>query len=160
MACAGRSRNSGASRALSEQAGAHSLHVIATAAAREATNGPDFIHRAEDILGSEIRVLSGREEATYSALGVISSFQPANGIVGDLGGGSLELIDVSGKEIGDGITLPLGSLRLHDMSKGSAENWLPRSRASRSRGRACSTAAADAPSTASAARGGTWRGCT
>jgi len=108
-------------RALSEQAGAHSLHVIATAAAREATNGPDFIHRAEDILGSEIRVLSGREEATYSALGVISSFQPANGIVGDLGGGSLELIDVSGKEIGDGITLPLGSLRLHDMSKGSAE---------------------------------------
>lgn len=48
-------------RALAEQAGSESLHVIATAAAREAVNGPEFIHRAEDILGTEIRVLSGKE---------------------------------------------------------------------------------------------------
>ena len=83
-------------RALSEQAGAKDLHVIATAAAREAENGPDFIHRAEAVLGTKIRVLSGREEARYSALGVISGFHPANGVAGDLGGGSLELVDVSG----------------------------------------------------------------
>ena len=69
-------------RALSDQAGAEELHVIATAAAREAVNGPDFIHRAENILGTEIRVLSGREEAHYSALGVISGFHPADGIAG------------------------------------------------------------------------------
>ena len=106
-------------RALSEQAGAEELHVLATAAAREAENGPDFIHRAEQILGTTIRVLSGREEAYYSALGVISGFHPANGIAGDLGGGSLELVDVKGEEIGDGITLPLGGLRLQDMAKGS-----------------------------------------
>ena len=81
-------------RALSEQAGAEHLYVIATAAAREAENGPDFIHRAEAVLGTEIRVLSGREEAYYSALGVISGFHPADGIAGDLGGGSLELVDV------------------------------------------------------------------
>ncbi len=103
-------------RALSEQAGAEQLHVIATAAAREAKNGPDFIRRAEEILGTEIRVLSGREEAYYSAMGVISGFHPADGIAGDLGGGSLELVDVSGEAIGDGITLPLGGLRLQDMS--------------------------------------------
>ena len=107
-------------RALSEQAGATRLHVIATAAAREAQNGADFIHRAEDILGVPIRVLSGREEAYYSALGVISGFHPADGIAGDLGGGSLELIDIKGETIGDGITLPLGGLRLQDMSKNSA----------------------------------------
>ena len=106
-------------RALSDQAGAEELHVIATAAAREAENGPDFIHRAEEILGTSIRVLSGREEAYYSALGVISGFHPANGIAGDLGGGSLELVDVNGEEIGEGITLPLGGLRLQDMAKGS-----------------------------------------
>jgi exopolyphosphatase/guanosine-5'-triphosphate,3'-diphosphate pyrophosphatase len=106
-------------RALSEQAGAETLHVIATAAAREAENGMDFIHRAEDILGTEIQVLSGREEAHYSALGVISAFHPADGIAGDLGGGSLELVDVKGEEIGDGITLPLGGLRLQDMAKNS-----------------------------------------
>ncbi len=106
-------------RALSDQAGAEELHVIATAAAREAENGLDFIHRAEEILKTEIRVLSGREEAHYSALGVISGFHPANGIAGDLGGGSLELIDVNGEAIGDGITLPLGGLRLQDMARNS-----------------------------------------
>lgn len=106
-------------RALSEQAGAEQLYVIATAAAREAENGPDFIHRAEEVLGTEIRVLTGREEAYYSALGVISGFHPANGIAGDLGGGSLELVDVKGETIGEGITLPLGGLRLQDMAKSS-----------------------------------------
>ncbi len=106
-------------RALSEQAGATELHVIATAAAREAVNGPDFIHRAEKILGTDIRVLSGREEAYYSALGVISGFHPPRGIAGDLGGGSLELVDIDGETVGDGITLPLGGLRLQDMAKNS-----------------------------------------
>jgi exopolyphosphatase/guanosine-5'-triphosphate,3'-diphosphate pyrophosphatase len=106
-------------RALSEQAGAEHLYVIATAAAREAENGADFIHRAEEVLGTEIRILSGREEAYYSALGVISGFHPADGIAGDLGGGSLELVDVKGEAIGDGITLPLGGLRLQDMAKNS-----------------------------------------
>ncbi|MBL0933878.1 MAG: exopolyphosphatase [Rhizobiaceae bacterium] len=106
-------------RALSEQAGAESLHVIATAAAREAENGPDFISRAEDILGTKIKVLTGRQEAYYSALGIISGFHPADGIAGDLGGGSLELVDVKGETIGDGITLPLGGLRLQEMAQNS-----------------------------------------
>jgi exopolyphosphatase/guanosine-5'-triphosphate,3'-diphosphate pyrophosphatase len=106
-------------RALSEQAGAQDLYVVATAAAREAKNGPDFIRRAEDILGTEIKVLSGREEAHYSALGIISAFHGPDGIAGDLGGGSLELVDISGEKIGDGITLPLGGLRLQDMAKNS-----------------------------------------
>ncbi|CAM5643417.1 Guanosine-5'-triphosphate,3'-diphosphate pyrophosphatase [Mycolicibacterium aubagnense] len=106
-------------RALSEQAGAERMYVLATAAAREAVNGPDFINRAEQVLGTEIHVLSGRQEAYYSALGVISGFHPANGIAGDLGGGSLELIDINGEVIGDGITLPLGGLRLQDMAKNS-----------------------------------------
>lgn len=106
-------------RALSEQAGAESLDVLATAAARDAENGPDFIHRAEKILGTRIRILSGREEAGYSAFGVISGFHRADGIVGDLGGGSLELVDIKDHDIGDGITLPLGGLRLQDMAKGS-----------------------------------------
>ncbi|MGS1093148.1 exopolyphosphatase [Aquamicrobium terrae] len=108
-------------RSLSDQAGAVHMHVLATAAAREAENGPDFIHRAEEVLGTEIHVLSGRQEAYYSALGVISGFQPANGIAGDLGGGSLELVDIDGEAIGEGITLPLGGLRLQDMAGNSLE---------------------------------------
>jgi exopolyphosphatase / guanosine-5'-triphosphate,3'-diphosphate pyrophosphatase len=106
-------------RALSEQAGAETLHVIATAAAREAQNGPEFIHRAEEILGTSIRVLTGKEEAYYSAMGIASGFHAPDGVAGDLGGGSLELVDVKGEKIGDGITLPLGGLRLQDMAKSS-----------------------------------------
>jgi exopolyphosphatase / guanosine-5'-triphosphate,3'-diphosphate pyrophosphatase len=106
-------------RALSEQAQSEQLYVIATAAAREAENGPEFIARAEEILGTDIRVLTGRQEAYYSALGVISGFHRPDGIAGDLGGGSLELVDVRGDTIGDGITLPLGGLRLQDMTKDS-----------------------------------------
>src|SRR5690606_31494839 len=63
--------------------------------------------------------LSGRQEATYSALGIICGFQPAGGIAGDLGGGSLELVEVAGETVGDGISLPLGGLRLQDMAKNS-----------------------------------------
>lgn len=102
-------------RALSDQAGAERLYAIATAAAREAENGPDFIRRAEAVLGTTIRVLSGREEAYYSALGIVSAFHRPDGIAGDLGGGSLELIDIRGETFGEGITTPLGGLRLQEM---------------------------------------------
>lgn len=109
-------------RALAEQAGSEALHVIATAAAREAENGPEFIQRAEGILGTKIRVLTGREEAYFSALGVISGFHQPDGIAGDLGGGSLELVDVANTTIGEGITLPLGGLRLQDVTKNAPQN--------------------------------------
>jgi exopolyphosphatase/guanosine-5'-triphosphate,3'-diphosphate pyrophosphatase len=106
-------------KALSDQARAATMYVLATAAAREASNGPDFIHRAETILRRKIRVLSGEEEAKFSALGIVSGFFAPDGIAGDLGGGSLELIDIKGKEIGKGITLPLGGLRLSEYAGGS-----------------------------------------
>jgi exopolyphosphatase / guanosine-5'-triphosphate,3'-diphosphate pyrophosphatase len=106
-------------RALSVQAGAKTMHVLATAAAREAANGSAFIADAERILGVTIRVLTGPEEAYFSAMGIISSFHRPDGIAGDLGGGSLELVDVRDRTIGAGITMPLGGLRLSDMAGGS-----------------------------------------
>lgn len=106
-------------RNLSDQAGAAQIYVLATAAAREAVNGPDFIHRAEEVLKTEIRVLSGHEEAYYSGLGVVSGITAPDGISGDLGGGSLELVDIKGEIADVGITLPLGGLRLQDMAKNS-----------------------------------------
>src|SRR6266404_8028366 len=92
------------------------VHAIATAACRDATNGPDFIAKAERICGTRIEILSGPREAKLSALGVVSGVHKPNGIVGDLGGGSLELIDVHGNRIRSGVTLPLGSLALQDAS--------------------------------------------
>ncbi len=108
-------------RALSEQARARNIWVLATAAAREASNGSKFIAEAEEILGCHVRVLTGEEEAIYSALGIVSGFHEPDGIAGDLGGGSLELIDVKGRRYGKGITLPLGGLRLSDVSGNSLE---------------------------------------
>jgi exopolyphosphatase / guanosine-5'-triphosphate,3'-diphosphate pyrophosphatase len=92
------------------------VHAIATAACRDAKNGPDFIAQAERICGTRIEILSGPREAKLSALGVISGVHNPNGIVGDLGGGSLELIDVRGNRVRSGVTLPLGSLALQDLS--------------------------------------------
>jgi len=101
------------------------VYAIATAACRDATNGPEFIAKAERICGVPISILSGPREAKLSALGVISGIHDPDGIVGDLGGGSLELIDVRGNRVRSGVTLPLGSLALADASHKSlkrAEN--------------------------------------
>jgi exopolyphosphatase/guanosine-5'-triphosphate,3'-diphosphate pyrophosphatase len=106
-------------RALSEQARAFEMHVLATAAAREAENGAVFIDSAEAILGRPIKVLTGEEEARYSAMGIIAGYYDPDGIAGDLGGGSLELVDVQGANYSGGQTLPLGGLRLAELSGNS-----------------------------------------
>jgi exopolyphosphatase/guanosine-5'-triphosphate,3'-diphosphate pyrophosphatase len=92
------------------------VYAIATAACRDASNGPDFIAKAERICRVRIEILSGPREAKLSALGVVSGIHKPDGIVGDLGGGSLELIDVRGHQVRGGVTLPLGSLALQDLS--------------------------------------------
>ena len=107
-------------KALSRQIGAREVYAVATAAAREAENGTQFVDMAEQALSAHIDVLSGKEEARLAAMGVMAGVTGADGLIGDLGGGSLELIDVSEGRIRDGITFPLGPLRLMDMSGGSA----------------------------------------
>ena len=83
------------------------VHAIATAACRDASNGPEFIAKAEQICRVRIEILSGPREAQLSALGVVSGIHRPDGIVGDLGGGSLELVDISGHRVRKGVTLPL-----------------------------------------------------
>ena len=95
------------------------LDVIATAACRDAANGPDFIARAREICGVDIEILSGPREAALSARGVASGFHNPDGIVGDLGGGSLELADIKASRIGQGVTLRLGGLALQDLAQNS-----------------------------------------
>ncbi|ESR23514.1 Exopolyphosphatase [Lutibaculum baratangense AMV1] len=93
-----------------------SLHVIATAAAREASNGPAFVEACERICGTEVRVLTGPEEAELSAFGVLAGMHRPAGLVGDMGGGSLEIVDIDAQHIGEGATMPLGGLRLMDVA--------------------------------------------
>lgn len=91
-----------------------SLRVIATAATREASNGHELVERA-DALGIRIQVIDGATEACLAGLGIVSDHPDAEGYVGDLGGGSLELARIAGGEIGERISLPFGTLRIGAM---------------------------------------------
>ena len=106
--------------AILQDIGVADVEVVATAAVRDAENGEEFVE-AVRALGLDIRVLSGEEEATTAAWGVIGAFPGAAGTVADLGGGSLELIRIGNGESGQGFSLPLGTLRLPALrEKGAA----------------------------------------
>ncbi|MFC4256750.1 Ppx/GppA family phosphatase [Altererythrobacter xixiisoli] len=87
------------------------VDTVATAAVRDAANGPEFLERVVQ-LGLSPRLLSGEEEALTSATGVIGAFPGALGTVADLGGGSLELVQVENGELHGAASLQLGTLRL------------------------------------------------
>lgn len=100
------------------------VQCVATAAARDASNGPEFLDAVRGF-GLSPRLLSGNEEALASATGVIAAFPGASGVAADLGGGSLELVEIEAAAdagtpatIGGGITLPFGTLLLPDLRAG------------------------------------------
>jgi exopolyphosphatase/guanosine-5'-triphosphate,3'-diphosphate pyrophosphatase len=94
--------------------------VVATAAVRDARNGAQFARQVEDI-GFACEVLSAADEARLAGEGVLAAIPGADGIVGDLGGGSLELADVRDGAVGKGISLPLGVLRVAGGEKQAVE---------------------------------------
>ena len=103
-------------RALCDILHVRRIWAIATSACRDARNGADFIAEATRICRTPIKILPGKREAHLTALGVISGIYKPDGIVGDLGGGSLELVDVHGSRVRSGVTLPLGGLALQDIA--------------------------------------------
>ena len=95
--------------------------AVATAAARDAINGAEFIARAERAWGSAVRVLAGEDEARIAAEGVVAGIPDAFGLAADLGGGSLDMVTVKGGKTGEAWTLPFGPLRLMDQAKGDPD---------------------------------------
>ncbi len=98
--------------AIARSMGADPVVAFATAAVRDAENGADFVAAAQESAGVAIEVISGEEEARLSGLGVLSGMPEANGIMGDLGGGSLELVELRSGGSHRQATLPLGPLRM------------------------------------------------
>lgn len=90
----------------------HTTLIAATAAVREARDGPEFCRRVADETGLVIRVLSGVEEARYAAMGVLAGAPNAHGVSADMGGTSLELTRLNGHGVEHGVTLPLGPFAL------------------------------------------------
>src|SRR3954452_17402718 len=99
-------------RALLDGWRAEDVTAAATAAVREAADGPAFLKRIREETGLTVRVLTGEEEARYAAMGVIAGQPDAQGVVGDLGGSSLELVRLNGAAPDDGAPLPLGPFAL------------------------------------------------
>lgn len=102
--------------------GIEDVQTVATAAARDAMNGAEFLARVAQ-LGLTPRLLSGEEEACASAKGAIGAFPGARGVVADLGGGSLELVSIREGECRDAASLPLGTLRLPTLQSSSGNRF-------------------------------------
>ncbi|MDP6388614.1 MAG: Ppx/GppA family phosphatase [Alphaproteobacteria bacterium] len=111
--------------ALTEAMGVARIDTVATAAVREASDGPDFAAAVKRQCGLDVKVLSGAEEARRSALGVISAFPGADGLMADLGGGSVEVVRLEDGQPGQRATMPLGSLRMADDFGGSMRKAQP-----------------------------------
>ena len=106
-------------RLLASELKLRKLHAVATAAVRDASNGPEFLRRAT-AAGITPELIPGEEEARLSALGVISAIPHARGVVADLGGGSLELTPVADGSPSPGVSLPLGVLRVGEQASAKA----------------------------------------
>ena len=96
------------------------VEMLATAAVRDAKDGNEFAKEIERATGVAVRVISGEEEARLSALGVLAGVPDADGLMGDLGGGSLELVLLDKGKIGHQVTLPIGPLRLAEATASEA----------------------------------------
>src|SRR5690606_6967213 len=103
---------------IAEDVPVKSLALLATAAVRDAQNGEAFQAAVRRACGRDMIVLTGDQEARMSALGVISASPEASGIVGDLGGGSLELIAIEHGKVLQQTSLPIGPLRLIERTGG------------------------------------------
>lgn len=104
--------------ALARGMGIDPLTCVATAAIREAEDGPDFKARAERETGMRMHVIDGEEEARLSAQGVLLGWPDARGLVCDIGGNSMELAEVADGRIGRRVSSQLGPFRLQQVSGG------------------------------------------
>lgn len=127
LAETGRLHPEGAQRALSalkrfgllaEGMGISPLSVVATAAVREAADGPAFAQRVLDETGLRLHVIDGDEEARLSAQGVLLGWPDARGLVCDIGGNSMEMAVLADGKVGKRATSPLGPFRLLQVAGG------------------------------------------
>ena len=90
---------------------ADDVYVVATSAIRDATNGQDFLERAETESGLKIEILDAAQEAFYGYVAAVNTSTLTDGAVLDIGGGSLQLTRVEGRQNTEMASFPLGAVR-------------------------------------------------
>ncbi|MFZ1468304.1 MAG: Ppx/GppA family phosphatase [Paracoccaceae bacterium] len=95
------------------------LSVVATAAVREAADGPAFQAEVLALTGLRMRVIDGAEEARLSAQGVLLGWPGAKGVVCDIGGNSMELARIGAGKVGKRVSTPLGPFQLQQINGGA-----------------------------------------
>ncbi|MGV6840546.1 MAG: Ppx/GppA family phosphatase [Planktomarina sp.] len=93
------------------------LTAVATAAVRDASDGPDFATQVETETGIKLWIVDGKEEARLAAQGVLLGRPGYYGLVCDIGGASMELAEIAGGQVGKRITSPLGPLKLQALAE-------------------------------------------
>jgi len=105
--------------ALAREMQVEQFRMVATAAVRDSEDGRDFVETIRDRCGFSVEVLSGNDEARLGTVGILGGLPEADGLFGDMGGGSLDLASISTGKYDQSVSLPLGHLRITEDSEGS-----------------------------------------
>src|SRR5581483_3541873 len=88
------------------------VHAVATSAIRDAANGEEFLARAREATGLRLEIISDEDEARFGYVAAINSSTMTDGIVLEIGGGSIQLIEVADRHAKSLRSFPLGAVRL------------------------------------------------
>ena len=89
--------------------------AVATAAVRNANNGEAFVKQIKDELDLDVKILTGKEEAFYDYCGVVNSIDAQDGLIIDIGGGSIEMIWMAARKIKHYHSFDFGAVTLASM---------------------------------------------
>lgn len=106
-------------QAIARGADADPVVAVATSAVRDAVNSATLVARLHSELGIQLRIVRGEDEARLAFLGAVHSLQVEDGLLVDIGGGSMEVLCFTGRRAGASWTLPLGSVRLTEAFLGA-----------------------------------------
>jgi exopolyphosphatase/guanosine-5'-triphosphate,3'-diphosphate pyrophosphatase len=105
--------------------GDRDVHVFATSAIRDASNRDQFLQRVREASGYDVEVLSTAEEAHYGYVAAINSTTLTDGVVLDIGGGSMQLIQVQNRLESTSVSLPVGAVRMTETFLSDADPGKP-----------------------------------
>jgi exopolyphosphatase/guanosine-5'-triphosphate,3'-diphosphate pyrophosphatase len=88
------------------------VHAVATSAIREATNRDEFVAQAEQQSGIKIDVLSAEDEARFGYVAAVNTTTLTDGVVLEIGGGSMQLIAVGDRRARELASFTLGAVRM------------------------------------------------